>query len=217
MLVYIDSLITQNGRVQVRERLQTKTGRDGRYSMTGLYIGRVRVTVVENDRPVMMKGEAIGDEIYLATGVNSTANFDLSKAPAAPPPVEQDAPPPTSAVSDKEREALRKKYEEEAAAAGVMTKAFEEAKAAFTAKNYDEAVTKFKSAIEKIPNPAPLGVADVIWANLAKTYDALKNWPESAAAYEKAIEFKPTESNYSPEPVASVHRNGRTRRKRSRH
>jgi tetratricopeptide (TPR) repeat protein len=195
-LVYIDSLVTQNGRVQVRERLQTKTGRDGRYSMTGLYVGRVRVTVVENDRPVMMKGEAIGDEIYLATGVNATANFDLSKAPAAPPPVAADAPPPTSNISDKEREALRKKYEEEAAAAGVMTKAFEEAKAAFTAKNYDDAVTKFKSAIDKIPNPAPPGVADVIWANLAKTYDAMKNWPESAAAYEKAIEFKPTESNY---------------------
>src|SRR4030095_1694791 len=36
-------LITNNGRTQVRERLTTKTGRHGRYSMAGLYIGRVRV------------------------------------------------------------------------------------------------------------------------------------------------------------------------------
>jgi len=194
--IWIDSLFTQNGRVQVRERLTTKTGRDGRYSQSGLYVGRVRVIVVIDNQPVMGKGEAIGDEIYLATGVNATANFDLSKAPAAPPPAAAEAPPPAAGISDKEKEALRKKYEEEAAAAGVMTKAFEEAKAAFTAKNYDDAVTKFKSAIEKMPVPPPPGVADVIWANLAKTYDAMKNWTESAAAYNKAIEYKPTESNY---------------------
>jgi tetratricopeptide (TPR) repeat protein len=163
--------------------------------MSGLYIGRVRVTVLENNQPVMVKGEAIGDEIYLASGVDATANFDLSKAPAAPPASSAPAAN-TSGMSDKEREELRKKLEAEAAASGLMNKAFEEAKAAYNAKNYEEAVTKFKSAIEKIPTPPPAGVADVIWANLAKTYDAMKNWPEAAAAYKKAIEYKPTESNY---------------------
>src|SRR5690349_20294203 len=44
--LWIDSLITQNGRIQLRERLNAKTGRDGRYSMSGLYIGRVRVYLV---------------------------------------------------------------------------------------------------------------------------------------------------------------------------
>jgi len=194
-VIWVDSLITNNGRVQVRERLTTKTGRDGRYNLTGLYIGRVRVAVVENNQPIMMKGEAIGDELFLATGVDTTANFDLTKAP---PPVaaaagNKDAGAPKN---EKELEELRKKYEEEAAASGVMNKAFEEGKAAFNAKNYDEAITKFKAAIEKIPTPAPAGVADVIWANLAKTYDANKNYEEAANAYKKAIEYKPTESNY---------------------
>lgn len=77
-----------------------------------------------------------------------------------------------------------------------MNKAFEEAKTAYAAKNFDEAILKFKSAIEKIPTPAPPGVADIIWANLAKTYEATKAWPDAAAAYKKAIEYKPTESNY---------------------
>ena len=63
VVIWIDSLVTNNGRIQMRERLTTKTGRDGRYSMSGLYIGRVRVAVVENNQPVMIKGEAIGDEI----------------------------------------------------------------------------------------------------------------------------------------------------------
>ena len=193
--LWIDSLVTNNGRIQLRERLNAKTGRDGRYSMSGLYIGRVRVTLVVNNQPVMVKGEAIGDELYAASGVDTVANFDMSKAPAAPPAGAAPAAT-TGGMSDKEREELRKKIEAEEASRGVMEKAFNEGKAAFNAKNYDEAIAKFKSAIEKIPTPPPAGVADVIWANLAKTYDAMKNWPESAAAYKKAIEYKPTESNY---------------------
>ena len=83
--LWIDSLVTNNGRVQMRERLQTKTGRDGRYSLSGLYVGRVKVTVVLNNQPVMMKGEAIGDELFAASGVDTVANFDLSKAPPPAP------------------------------------------------------------------------------------------------------------------------------------
>jgi tetratricopeptide (TPR) repeat protein len=194
--MWIDSLVTNNGRIQLRERLTTKTGRDGRYNLSGLYIGRVRVTLVVNNQPIMVKGEAVGDELFLATGVDTIANFDMSKAPAAPPAAAAADAGGPAPRDQKELEALRKKYEEEAAAQGVMNKAFEEGKAAFTAKNYDEAVTKFKSAIEKIPTPAPAGVADILWANLAKTYDAMKNYPDAAAAYKKAIEAKPTESNY---------------------
>jgi tetratricopeptide (TPR) repeat protein len=192
--LWIDQLITNSGRVQVRERLTAKTGRDGRYSMTGLYIGRVRVTVVVNNQAVMTKGDAIGDELYLATGVDTVANFDLSKAPAAPPAAAAaDTPAP---ASDKEREELRKKIEEQAAKAGLMYKEFEAGKTAHAAKNYDEAITKFKSAIEKIPVPPPANTADIIWANLAMTYDAKKDYVESEAAYKKAIEYKPTESAY---------------------
>jgi hypothetical protein len=83
--LWIDSLMTNNGRVQLRERLQTKSGRDGRYTLSGLYIGRVRVTLVVDNQPVMVKGDAIGDELFAASGVDTIANFDMSKAPAAPP------------------------------------------------------------------------------------------------------------------------------------
>src|SRR5262249_29762108 len=151
-VIWVDSLITNNGRIQMRERLTTKSGRDGRYTLTGLYIGRIRVSVVENNQPVMVKGDAIGDELFVGSGVDTTANFDLTKAP---PPAAVAAAGNNNAAApknEKELAELRKKLEEEAAASGVMNKSFEEGKAAFNAKNYDEAVTKFKAAIDKIPN-----------------------------------------------------------------
>src|SRR5262245_16162971 len=193
--IVVDQLATNNGRVMVRESLPTKTGRDGRYSMAGLYIGRVRVSVIVNNQRVMSKGDAIGDELYLATGLDTVANFDLSKAPAAPPAAAGDAPGAAPA-NDKEREELRKKLEEQAAKTGVMYKSFDEGKAAYAAKNYDDAILKFKDAIEKLPVPPPAKTADVIWANLAMTYDAKKDYAESENAYKKAIEYNTTESAY---------------------
>ncbi|HET9217935.1 MAG TPA: tetratricopeptide repeat protein [Terriglobia bacterium] len=194
-VIWIDQLVTNSGRIVVRERLQTKTGRDGRYQMAGLYIGRVRVTVVVNNQPVMVKGDAVGDELYLATGLDTVANFDLSKAPAAPP-VAAAADVTPAPGNEKEREELRKKLEEQAAKAGVMYKAFEEGKVAHGAKNYDEAITKFKAAIDAIPVPPPPNVADIIWANLAMTYDAKRDYVEAETAYKKAIEYKGTEPAY---------------------
>jgi tetratricopeptide (TPR) repeat protein len=192
--VIIDQLVTNNGRIGVRESIPVKTGRYGRYSQTGLYIGRVRVSVVINNQRVMTKGDAIGDELYLATGIDTIANFDLSKAPAAPPAAAvADAPTP---ANDKEREKLRKEIEELESKKGEMYKSFEAGKAAYAAKNYDDAVLKFKEAIEKIPNPPPAKTADVIWANLAMTYDAKKSYTDSEAAYQKAIEYNGTESAY---------------------
>ena len=192
--IWIDSLVTNNGRLQIRERLEAKTGRDGRFFKSGLYIGRVKATVVVDGQPLMVRGEAIGDEIYLATGVEGSANFDLSKAPAAPPSVA--GGPAPAPGNEKDREALRKKLEEEAAAAGLMSKAFEAGKTAFTEKRYEESIESFKTALEKMPVPPPQGVPDVIWANLAKAYDANKQYPDAITAYKKAIEFKPLESNY---------------------
>jgi tetratricopeptide (TPR) repeat protein len=166
--------------------------------MSGLYVGRVKLTVVVDGQPVMSKGEAIGDEIFLVSGSDTFVNFDLSKAPATPPPTPAAAVPdaPTGGLSDKEKAELREKLEKEAAARGLMEKAFEAGKAAYAAKNYDDAITNFKSAIDKIPVPTPPGVADILWANLAKTHEAKKEWVEAIAAYKKAIEYKPTDSNY---------------------
>ena len=193
LTVQIDSMVTNNGRLQVRDRLTAKTGRNGEFSMSGLYPGRVIVTVMENNQPVMVKGERVGDEIFLASGIDQRVTFDLSKAPPPAPAAAAGAAPAAAAnnMSAADREALRKKLEEEAAAAGVMNAAFEAGKTAFTNKDYPESVKQFKLAAEKAPVPS-----DIIFANLGRALDANKEYDEAEKAYAKAIELKPTESNY---------------------
>jgi tetratricopeptide (TPR) repeat protein len=187
--IRIDSLSTNNGRLAVRESLKTKTGRNGEYSQSGLYNGRAMVSVIENGVAVLVAGEKVGDEIFLADGLDKRIpTFDLSKA-AAPSPAAA-AAANTSGLSAAERDALKKKIEAEAAAAGEATKAFDAGKAAFTAKDYPESIKQFKLAAEKNPSQ------DVIWANLGRAYDANKDYEDAIASYQKAIALKPVESNY---------------------
>ena len=187
----IDELSTNNGRLTVRESLPGKTGRNGEYSLSGLYPGRVMVSVMENGVAVLVAGEKIGDEIYLADGLDKRIpTFDLTKAP---PPA---AAAPAGAANNSgmtaaERDAMKKKLEAAAAAEGEVRKAFDAGKAAYAAKDYPEAIKNLKLALEKSPLPS-----DVILANLAQSYDANKQYDEAIAAYTKATELKPTDSNY---------------------
>jgi len=216
--VKIDSLLTNNGRLQVRESLTAKTGKNGEFSLSGLYAGRIVITVMENGQPVYVKGEKTGDEIFLANGIDyRMPTLDMSKLekPAAPAAGAPAAGPDTSKMSAADREALKKKLEAEAAASGEASKAFEAGKSAFTAKDYPESIKQFKVAAEKNPSQ------DVIWANLGRAYDAnaaasltkagrepdadakaelnksaQTDYDSAIAAYNKAIEIKPIESNY---------------------
>jgi len=81
VVVKIDSLTLNNGRLQIRESLDAKTGKNGEYSKSGLYNGRVMVSVIENGQPILTAGEKVGDEIFLADGLDKRIpTFDLTKA-----------------------------------------------------------------------------------------------------------------------------------------
>lgn len=211
--VRIDQLFTDRGQIAIRDSQTVKTSRNGEYSLSGIQNGRVRIIVMENGQPILTQGEKTGDEIYIANGLDKRIpTFDLSKAPA---PVAAAAAPDTKGMSAAERDALKEKLKKEAEAAGEAGKAFDAGKAAFTAKDYPEAIKNFKIAAEKQPSQ------DVIWANLGNTYDKLANdklsqsqrnpdaearaagakeaqtaFEDSVAAYQKALELKPTESAY---------------------
>lgn len=189
VIVKIDSLTLNNGRLQIRESLDAKTGKNGEYSKSGLYNGRVMVSVIENGQVLMTAGEKVGDEIFLADGLDKRIpTFDLTKAPAPAPAAAAAAA--NSGLSDAERKALKDKLEKEAAVAGEATKAFEAGKAAFLTKDFPESIKQFKLAAEKNPSQ------DVIWANLGRAYDANKQYDEAIEAYQKAIAIKATDSNY---------------------
>jgi tetratricopeptide (TPR) repeat protein len=186
--IKVDSLMLNNGRLAIRESLNTKTGRNGEFSITGLYVGRVMVTILENGREVMSIGDKVGDELFVANGIDlRVPTLDLAKAP---PPAANAPVAAASGMSDAERKAFKEKVEAEAAAAGDAAKAFDAGKLAYTAKDYPEAIKNFKLAAEKQPSQ------DVIWANLGKVYNDAKEYDNAIEAYGKAIALKPLESNY---------------------
>jgi tetratricopeptide (TPR) repeat protein len=149
------------------------------------------VSVIENGVAILVAGEKVGDEIFLADGLDKRIpTFDLSKAPPPAAAAPGGNAAPASNLSAAERDALKKKLEAEAAASGEATKAFEAGKVAFNAKDFPESIKQFKLAAEKNPSQ------DVIWANLGRAYDANKQYDEAIEAYQKAITIKPVESNY---------------------
>jgi hypothetical protein len=79
--IQIEELMTVNGRVQVRGRHTIKTDIKGRYSLSGLYAGRLHMAVIVNNQKVITKGEKIGDEVFVGSFV-STVDFDLGKGTA---------------------------------------------------------------------------------------------------------------------------------------
>jgi tetratricopeptide (TPR) repeat protein len=168
-----------------------KTNRNGDFSLSGLYNGKYKVTVIVDSRAVMVKGEAVGDDIYVSDGRDATVNFDLRNAPATPPPT----PAATTATGPRGgggggNEKDRAAAEAERKAAGELKAAFDAGRAAMEAKNYDEAIKQFQLAAEKDPKQ------HVVFGNLGLALSNAKKYDDSAAAYKKAIELKPDEPAY---------------------
>ena len=68
-----------------------KTNKNGQYSISGLFQGQYKVTVLVNGRAAMVKGAGAGDAIYVASGLDVAVNFDLRNAPATNSITTQDA------------------------------------------------------------------------------------------------------------------------------
>jgi len=185
--VWVDRMNSQNALQKiVAQRFETKTGRNGGYSQNGLPAGSYIVTLLENGKPIMVKGDTVGDVITVASGREATANFDMTKAPP-PLAAAPTGPPPSKADLDKERAEMEKI----AANKGVRDKAFKAGTEAYKAKNFEEAATQFRIVVGADPKQ------DVAWANLGNTLKELKQWDEAAASYQKAIELKPMEAAYA--------------------
>src|SRR5215510_15022173 len=53
-----------------------KTSKNGGYSVTGLFQGQYKVTVLLNGAAVMVQGASAGDAIFVADGREVDVNFD---------------------------------------------------------------------------------------------------------------------------------------------
>src|SRR5882672_4135488 len=187
IVIYIDRMNSLNANQKVvAQRFETKTGKNGGYSYNGLPPGGYVVSLLEGKNILMVKGEAIGDTITVANGREMTANFDMTKAPAAAVAGAPGGPPPSKEALEADRKAMEEAIKNK----GVRDKAFAAGKAAYEAKDYEEAVKQFQ--IVTVADPKQ----DVAFANLGNSYHAMKKDEEAAAAYQKAIQLKPMEAAY---------------------
>ena len=223
IVIYVDRMNSQNALQKVvAQRFEVKTGKNGSYSQNGLPPGAYVVTLVENGRPLMVKGDAVGDTILIASGREGIANFDMTKAPAAaaagPAP---GAPPPSAADLAKDREEMEKAAKNK----GTRDKAFAAGTAAYKAgvawengkpetpvktETRGNATTPnatvsdcpdAKACFEEAATQFQIVVVadpkqDVAFANLGNAFNKLKKYDEAAAAYQKAIQLKPMEAAY---------------------
>src|SRR5262249_50469138 len=152
-------------------RDEVKTNKNGDYSISGLYNGKYKVTLMVDGRPVMVKGEAVGDDLFVSDGRDIAVNFDMRNAPAAAP-----AAPPAASAAPKAgadnsgakaaNDAARKTDAEMRGAFDSGKKSVDAAKAAEAAaatatgdakkqqfetaiKNYEDAAKSFQLAGEK--------------------------------------------------------------------
>jgi len=188
VVIWIDRMNSLNANQRIiAQRFETKTGKNGGYSYNGLPPGSYQVTLVENGRALMVKGDSVGDIITVADGREATASFDMTKAPAAAAAAAGPGGPPPSKEA---LEADRKAMEEAAKNKGIRDKAFAAGKTAYAAMDYEEAVKQFQ--IVTVADPKQ----DVAFANLGNSYHQLKKDEEAVAAYQKAIALKPMEAAY---------------------
>jgi tetratricopeptide (TPR) repeat protein len=189
--VVVESITRRGNALTVNSQDQTKTNRNGEYSISGLYNGQYRVTIMVDGKAVMVRGDKTGDDLYVANGLDVSVNFNLKDAPATAPPTPAAAPAAGAAGAagaapprdTKAAEADRKN------AAETKT-AFDAGKAAMASNNFDEAIKQFSLAAEKDPKQ------HVIFGNLGVAYSSAKKYEDSANAYRKAIELKPDEPPY---------------------
>jgi tetratricopeptide (TPR) repeat protein len=155
----------------INQHFEVKTDKNGQYLHAGLPTGNYKISVVKDGKPLM----ALDGRVNF--GQDAKVDFDLKNAAAA-------------AAAGTNKEEAAKKIAEEKAKNEATKAAFEGARTAMTAKNYDEAIRLFKEAAEKDPTQ------HVIFANLADAYAQSKKYDDATAAYNKAIELKPDEAAY---------------------
>ena len=155
-----------------------KTNRNGDFSISGLFQGQYKVSLLVDNRIVMVRGEGAGNAIYVGDGRDSSVSFDMRNAPAEPIAAAPAAPPLPPPKDDKEREAQKKAIEE-------VKNAFAAGLAALKEKNFEEAVKQLQTAGEKDPTQ------NTVFANLGIALSNLKKYDDAVAAFRKSLALKP--------------------------
>lgn len=191
-------------RTDVKANYKVKTDKKGHYYYGGLAIGMYNVTLEVDGMDV--------DQVSIRTSLGDPKEvpFDMKQVQArnaagagaggaaAPPAAEQERG--MSAAQKAEFEKQKKENEAAMQKNKALNDAFNAAREAQTAKNYDGAIDAFTKASEMDPNQ------HVVWGNMADSYAAraatrtgdaaTADYTKAAEAYQKAIIIKPDDAAY---------------------
>jgi tetratricopeptide (TPR) repeat protein len=193
----IQGAIVKFDRTDIKGTYQVKTDKKGHYGHYGLPIGKYDVTVLVDGQPrdgVKGLPTRLGDATPL--------NFDLKDTQAQAPAGGLPSGAEEKGMTKEQKEAFEKsKKEREAQIAKnkELNDAFQAARQAMEAKQYDQAIENFNKAVAIDDKQV------VIWSGMADAYvEAAQQKPAEAEAlyqkgfdaYKKAIELKPDDAAY---------------------
>ena len=156
---------------------ETKTNKNGAYSLSGLFQGKYKVTLIVDGHAVMVRGDVVGEDLFVNGLQDLTVNFDMRKAPSTPPP---DVAPVRAA--NKGKSDADKKADAE------MRTAFNNGMSAMKAQNYDEAIKQFQLAAQKDSTQA------AVFGNLGLALLRTKKYNDAADALRKSLALNPADA-----------------------
>ena len=155
-------------RQEITQHFEAETDEDGKFFHAGLPTGTYRVTLQVDGRTIQYR-----DGLQIRSGDTADASFDLA------------------ALADMILDSEAGRAAEEARLKAVATRdSFELGRTALDAKNFTEAVTHFRLALESDDTQ------HVIYANLADALSGAKQFDEAVETYQKAIMLAPMEGAY---------------------
>jgi tetratricopeptide (TPR) repeat protein len=194
-------------RTDVKANYKVKTDKKGHYYYGGLAIGTYTVTLEVDGKDVDAMQNvrtSLGDPKEVPFDVKAALAKNAAAAPGpaggAAPQSEKEAERGMSAEQKAAYEKQKKEQEAAMAKNKALNDAFNAAREAQNAKNWDLAIENFSKAAEMGPEQ------HVVWGNMADSYSAraatktgdaqAADIQKAAEAYQKAITIKPDDAAY---------------------
>jgi tetratricopeptide (TPR) repeat protein len=152
-------------RIDIKQHFQTKTDKKGHYFHAGLPSGNYNISLWQADKQIWLD-----QNVRISVGEPTRHDVDIKAAQEAA----------VKSMPKEQKEQLEK-IEKEKKKIGDMKKHYDDGNTLYASKQFEQALTEFKTASEMDPSQY------VIFARIAETEEQLKQYDEAITNYQKAI------------------------------